>query len=990
MRSVFYFHFLWTGLLVFTACPGYTQTRTTLNDAVYSAPLNISVGYTGSIQIFRNGSRELYDPYSQPNSPSMFNSLVVCIGTQEITSNALVINYEDYQWTGSVSPVSGSGTREVPWKIEQYLYTPSLPGLSLEASYEYVNGDDYFTVSLTPTLPQNNTEQVKLYHLIDTYLGGSDEGPAVTIGNPPYDALGVRDDGLNIYQLFVKINRAWDHYASEFYGRVLSYPNQGNDLSDNLDFNPSTDNAIGVQWNLGVAQGRQSTISYRLSFSPTIPNLPPTITSLSTWNVIENTSGTLVDLQSNDDSDSEGNGIHYRVAGGPDAGAFQLDSLTGHLSFHFIPDFEAPQDANLDNIYRVDIAVEDSEGEFTIQTVQIRIVDQNETSPGGVFPNLSTWLRADMGTSGFFPLSSWTDQGPAKKSPSIHGDPLWQGNRFNYNPAIVLDGSGDYLSWLNLTQGFQAGDLFLVLKSADSSAWALGGQDLYDIDNSHNQVGSAHPSLQNTLEDDFANVHVALEAPTTWSPLNPYIYNSTWGLNDRMVHLNNYSCPMQLLSNTNPGFSGTARIGSGDVGLSDLKTQLAEVIIYDRVISLVERQRVHSYLALKYGITLLSGSSPGGQYLDSQADTLWDGSKGGPDLDYHHHVAGIGRDDVGQFQQRQGGSGSPGARVQIGLGSIQANNQLNPSNFAQDRSYVIWGHNQDSLQSENVLDLPFAIEKRIARVWKIHEIVQNQAGSVGDLFFRIDVSHILGEKKEEYLRLLVDEDGIFSTQETHSRLHAGNLNGDFFELSIPDAEIQDGFYFSLGSLDSTLLPLPIQAHDFQLTPQNAGFLLSWEIAQAQNGLQMILEKQNTTQSWSQIHQVFSNSDAPSQAIFSFLDENPAAGTNYYRLRTRNAHDLEWTSAVRSGEWHNEREISFQIYPNPSRQALEIRASEPIKEDKIAFILFSPQGDVFLETEGNLQEATHILNQKLAQAARGHYTLRIRYRRRWYTQTLIRI
>jgi len=67
---------------------------------------------------------------------------------------------------------------------------------------------------------------------------------------------------------------------------------------------------------------------------------------------------------------------------------------------------------------------------------------------------------------------------------------------------------------------------------------------------------------------------------------------------------------------------------------------LAEVIVFDAVLSPLERQRVETYLALKYGLTLAS------DYLDRSGNTV----QSIVDADYQWRVAGLGCDPFFSFR----------------------------------------------------------------------------------------------------------------------------------------------------------------------------------------------------------------------------------------------------------------------------------------------------------------------------------------------------
>jgi Ca2+-binding RTX toxin-like protein len=83
--------------------------------------------------------------------------------------------------------------------------------------------------------------------------------------------------------------------------------------------------------------------------------------------------------------DPEG-AVTYSIAGGADAALFTIDATTGALAFVTAPNFEAPADADADNVY--DVIVQVSDGTFTdTQTLAVTVGNLNEapviTSNGG-------------------------------------------------------------------------------------------------------------------------------------------------------------------------------------------------------------------------------------------------------------------------------------------------------------------------------------------------------------------------------------------------------------------------------------------------------------------------------------------------------------------------------------------------------------------------------------------------------------------------------
>jgi polysaccharide lyase-like protein len=76
--------------------------------------------------------------------------------------------------------------------------------------------------------------------------------------------------------------------------------------------------------------------------------------------------------------------ITYSISGGADAAKFTLDASSGALAFKTAPDFEAPGDANKDNIYEVTVKVTDSNGKTATKDMRVTcsdVTDMNANSP---------------------------------------------------------------------------------------------------------------------------------------------------------------------------------------------------------------------------------------------------------------------------------------------------------------------------------------------------------------------------------------------------------------------------------------------------------------------------------------------------------------------------------------------------------------------------------------------------------------------------------
>lgn len=103
----------------------------------------------------------------------------------------------------------------------------------------------------------------------------------------------------------------------------------------------------------------------------------PVFSSAAAASLSENAAGTVYDA---DATDADNLGPLTYSLGGSDAARFDIDAATGVVSFKQSPNFEAPQDANANNVY--DIVVTASDGTLsTSRTVAITVTNVNDNAP---------------------------------------------------------------------------------------------------------------------------------------------------------------------------------------------------------------------------------------------------------------------------------------------------------------------------------------------------------------------------------------------------------------------------------------------------------------------------------------------------------------------------------------------------------------------------------------------------------------------------------
>lgn len=98
----------------------------------------------------------------------------------------------------------------------------------------------------------------------------------------------------------------------------------------------------------------------------------PSITSASTVSVAENS--TLAHTLTGTDP-VRNEGLTWSISGGADAGQLEIAGSTLRWSANGTRDFEAPADADLNNVYVVTVQARDIDGNTVNQTVSVTVTD---------------------------------------------------------------------------------------------------------------------------------------------------------------------------------------------------------------------------------------------------------------------------------------------------------------------------------------------------------------------------------------------------------------------------------------------------------------------------------------------------------------------------------------------------------------------------------------------------------------------------------------
>lgn len=422
--------------------------------------------------------------------------------------------------------------------------------------------------------------------------------------------------------------------------------------------------------------------------------------------------------------------------------------------------------------------------------------------PGGVAANLQLWLGADSGITevGGNDITQWLDINGANTPVFYNSDPdvLDSGSDLvNFNPVVHFD-NDDFIRWdgNSFMNGSTAGELFMMGKEANPVTadhghlfdFGGGGASFYTYRNQYiyDDFGSSDRKVWRpnipvlSLSEGTANGATLASGVPAVNTTDYNIYNLLSETNNWQSAFNGFTYVTDITNAVN--FTGIHHLGARS-GATSNGGRISEIVLYDRVLLTNERERVNTYLAIKYGNTL------GHDYYASDwngttGTTLW--TLGGG---YDNDIAGIGQDDASLLNQKQSKSINDDAIVTIGLGTIAATNIANTNTFTNDKDFLVWGNDNASIDLQTT-ELPAGTValQRLGREWKVQE-----AGVVDNLTVAFDNIPISPLATDFELYIDTDGDGNFA----NATIVTGGVESGG-TITFAAIDLNDGDVFTLG------------------------------------------------------------------------------------------------------------------------------------------------------------------------------------------------
>jgi hypothetical protein len=276
---------------------------------------------------------------------------------------------------GTVYPANGaqvtlaSGATMMMMANGNFTFSPS--GDGTDTIYDTLGDGDQATVTVAYAISDGN--------------GGSDTADLTITVNGANDAPIAVNDDITLDEdgsiSFFPQDNDLDGEGDVLDVEAVGDPSNGTadlDVEGGLIYTPNPDfnGSDAFTYDISDGNGGTSTATVNVTVNPI--NDDPVITNGGAVSVDE-TTRFVTDVVS---EDVDGPVVTYAISGGADASLFEIDDVSGALSFVDAPDFENPQDANGDNVYDVEVSADDTVGGVGSASFTVTVTDIDDTGNG--------------------------------------------------------------------------------------------------------------------------------------------------------------------------------------------------------------------------------------------------------------------------------------------------------------------------------------------------------------------------------------------------------------------------------------------------------------------------------------------------------------------------------------------------------------------------------------------------------------------------------
>lgn len=259
--------------------------------------------------------------------------------------------------------------------------------------------------------------------------------------------------------------------------------------------------------------------------------------------------------------------------------------------------------------------------------------------------------------------------------------------QINLHPAFNFKEENKTFSWKLTPEQAEKYSLFIVYKNSDAQEqilWNLSQDKEQKLVATTQRINDYTASQHRVFPQKLTSEKVKIHYYQHYKKLSPKA-NQPSAISDKPYILN--------IGKQLQGFPPVSLNGN-----------IAEIIGYDRVLSIIEMQQVASYLAIKYGVSLHQFQFR--NYYNSQGNIIWDYQA---HQEFNQNITAIGKDLSGNLSQLQSRNSNDEQVVGMRF-------SLNKEENIPNNQFVFWSDNGKDLEIKNQKE---GYPKGITRIWQL-------------------------------------------------------------------------------------------------------------------------------------------------------------------------------------------------------------------------------------------------------------------------------
>ncbi len=336
---------------------------------------------------------------------------------------------------------------------------------------------------------------------------------------------------------------------------------------------------------------------------------------------------------------------------------------------------------------------------------------------------------------------------------------------------------------------------------------------------------------------------------------------------------------------------------------------IAEIITYTTALNDAQRIIVNNYLSSKYNIAL----SANDKYL---GDTPGNGN-------YDRNVAGIGA-------EASGSNPTFSATATLGMG-IATRSGLGTGD------YLLAGHAvaSNSVITSDITGLSGTNPARWSRIWYI-DVTNAGAVLQADVEFDMVAGGMSGTTPATHtnykLLYRAGTSGAWTEVATASSISGTKV---IFASYNFNNNADDGYY-TIGTMNNSISPLPIELLSFDAIMNNKHVDITWSTATETNNDYYTIEKSKDGIHFEPLSILDAAGNSSSIINYKDIDTNPFEGISYYRLKQTDFNGTFTYSKIVAVNYSLSKD-GFTIFPNPTQGEINI-TFEDLEQKEVLVVI----------------------------------------------------